>query len=99
MSTVRATVTAFVGHNGVTVALVEGDEYDHTHSLVQAQPQLFTGTGPGRDLTPGPVRAVETVGEIEDADLLADVQTDVPSGMTTVTGPPAKPRRQVKRRG
>ena len=36
----------FVGHQGATVQLAAGDEYDSTHPLVKAHPELFTGRNP-----------------------------------------------------
>jgi hypothetical protein len=41
MSTVIATYSGFVGHNGVPVQLHDGDEYDSSHPLVQANPHMF----------------------------------------------------------
>jgi hypothetical protein len=48
---VYATISGFVGHNGGTVRLSEGDEYDLTDELVTAHPDKFT------------TRAPETAGE------------------------------------
>jgi hypothetical protein len=42
MSKVRAKVGGFVGHEGIPVLLVEGEERDSEDSLVQARPDLFT---------------------------------------------------------
>lgn len=36
----------FVGHEGVPVLLVEHDEYDVDHPLVQARPDLFDQVAP-----------------------------------------------------
>lgn len=46
MSKVYATFNGFVGHNGQSVWLAEGDEYDAGHPLVKAQPQHFTTATP-----------------------------------------------------
>jgi hypothetical protein len=42
MSKVKAKVGGFVGHEGVPVLLVEGEERDADDALVQARPDLFT---------------------------------------------------------
>jgi len=40
----------FVGLDGIPVLLATGDEYDDTHPIVAARPELFTEPrrGPGR---------------------------------------------------
>lgn len=52
MSKVYATYSGFVGFDGVPVLLADGAEYDDTHPLVQAHPELFTEPrrSPGRPL-------------------------------------------------
>lgn len=98
----RARLTAFVGHNGTLVELVAGDEWDATHPLVLDRPDLFDAAEhTAANLTPGPIRSTKTAGPIEDVDQPADDSgSDGPApGATTVTGPAAKPRRVVKRRG
>ena len=49
---VQATYSGFVGVDGVPVLLGVGDEYDDSHPLVQARPDLFTEPrrSPGRPL-------------------------------------------------
>lgn len=50
MSKVNATMSGFVGHEGVPVWVNEGDEYDENHPLVVANPDKFTEPkrSPGR---------------------------------------------------
>ncbi len=43
---VQSTFDGFVGHAGGDVLLRGGDEYDSAHSLVQANPHLFTEPEP-----------------------------------------------------
>lgn len=52
MSTVKATFSGFIGHEGVPAWVNEGDEYDENHPLVAANPQKFTEPkrSPGRPL-------------------------------------------------
>jgi hypothetical protein len=47
-SKVYATVNQFVGHNGQSVWLGAGDEYDSSDAIVRANPDMFTkhATGP-----------------------------------------------------
>lgn len=80
-STVVSTYSGFVGHPGGVVDLAEGEEYAADHPLVLARPDLFAGV----PAVPGPVRAVETVGAIEEVDP-ADVQQGGP--LSTVTAAP-----------
>lgn len=42
MSKVKAKVGGFVGHEGVPVLLVEGEQRDENDPLVKARPDLFT---------------------------------------------------------
>lgn len=77
-TTVVSTYSGFVGHPGGVVDLAEGEEYAVDHPLVLARPDLFVGV----PAVPGPVRAVETVGEIEEVDA-------EPAGpLSTVTAAP-----------
>jgi hypothetical protein len=46
MSKVTAIIDGFVGHDGTSVPLQSGDEYDSAHPLVQAHPELFTEPEP-----------------------------------------------------
>ncbi len=52
MSKVNAKIDGFVGVDGVPVLLAVGDEYDDSHPLVAAHPDLFTEPkrSPGRPL-------------------------------------------------
>lgn len=43
---VYATISGFIGHNGQSVWLGEGDEHDMDSPIVQANPQLFTAKAP-----------------------------------------------------
>lgn len=47
MSKVYATMSGFVGFDGQSVWLGEGDEYDENHPLVKARPGDFTSAKPG----------------------------------------------------
>lgn len=58
MGRVKAQMTGFIGINGRAVHIEEGDEFDADHEVVLGRPDVFG--------IPGPVRAVETVGEIEE---------------------------------
>lgn len=42
----------FVGHQGATVNLSAGDEYDSTDPLVKAHPEMFTGRNPNAEEAP-----------------------------------------------
>lgn len=50
MSKVFSKVDGFVGVDGVPVLLAVGDEYDASHPLAQARPEMFTEPkrAPGR---------------------------------------------------
>jgi hypothetical protein len=50
VSKVYAIYSGFVGLDGVPVLLTDGAEYDDSHPLVQARPELFTEPrrSPGR---------------------------------------------------
>lgn len=47
MSTVYATLNGFVGFNGQSVWLGEGDAYDENDPIVKARPDDFTTRAPG----------------------------------------------------
>jgi hypothetical protein len=90
VSTVRVVFGAFIGHEGKNVQLVEGDEWESDHPVVVARPELFAWH------VPGPVRAVQTVGPIEEADPQPLAEGASTSGMTTESGPPARRPRARK---
>lgn len=46
MSKVYATENGFVGWNGQSVWLGEGDAYDDNHPMVKAMPERFTTAAP-----------------------------------------------------
>ena len=52
MSTVKATFSGFIGHDGVPTWVNEGDEFDENDPLVVASPDKFTEPkrSPGRPL-------------------------------------------------
>jgi periplasmic protein TonB len=57
MSTVKATYSGFVSHDGIPVMLSAGEEYDADHPLVEARPDLFskaTKPEPKTDPVPKP---------------------------------------------
>lgn len=52
MSTVYATESFGVGHDGGTLWVVAGDEYDTGHPVVQAMPDKFTAERPDDEPQP-----------------------------------------------
>ncbi len=42
----------FVGHEGAPVHLSAGDEYEATHPMVKAHPEMFTGRNPNTEEEP-----------------------------------------------
>lgn len=51
-----ATLSGFIGHNGSTARLDEGDEYDADHELVKAHPDKFSATPPTTAVDERPAR-------------------------------------------
>ncbi len=52
MSKVRANMSGFVGFNGQSVWLQDGDEHDTTEPIVKAHPEFFVAPAKDPDVQP-----------------------------------------------